>query len=168
LRTITKRYIGAVLKEGLEMTSGSCVGYQTGHSFQCQRAEATWRRPPAAPRLNRHGVALSQDFGLGGFAERALVHENQFALGPKDMPFAQAALQRQRRNAKLDACFAPLLRHVREDGRRLALCRTSALHGLDGPARAAVTGGGRRSFSLSAGRSWQRAKVTGNSSPNAC
>jgi S-(hydroxymethyl)glutathione dehydrogenase/alcohol dehydrogenase len=30
--------------------------------------------------------------GLGGFAERALVHENQLALLPKDMPFAQAAL----------------------------------------------------------------------------
>jgi S-(hydroxymethyl)glutathione dehydrogenase/alcohol dehydrogenase len=30
--------------------------------------------------------------GLGGFAERALIHENQLALVPKDMPFAQAAL----------------------------------------------------------------------------
>ena len=30
--------------------------------------------------------------GLGGFAERALVHENQLALLPKDIPFAQAAL----------------------------------------------------------------------------
>jgi S-(hydroxymethyl)glutathione dehydrogenase/alcohol dehydrogenase len=30
--------------------------------------------------------------GLGGFAERALIHENQLALLPKDMPFAQAAL----------------------------------------------------------------------------
>jgi S-(hydroxymethyl)glutathione dehydrogenase/alcohol dehydrogenase len=30
--------------------------------------------------------------GLGGFAERALIHENQLALVPKEMPFAQAAL----------------------------------------------------------------------------
>jgi S-(hydroxymethyl)glutathione dehydrogenase/alcohol dehydrogenase len=30
--------------------------------------------------------------GLGGFAERALIHENQLALVPKDMPFAPAAL----------------------------------------------------------------------------
>jgi S-(hydroxymethyl)glutathione dehydrogenase/alcohol dehydrogenase len=30
--------------------------------------------------------------GLGGFAERALVHENQLAALPREMPFAQAAL----------------------------------------------------------------------------
>jgi S-(hydroxymethyl)glutathione dehydrogenase/alcohol dehydrogenase len=42
--------------------------------------------------LSRHGVALFQGFGLGGFAERALIHENQLALLPKDMPFVQAAL----------------------------------------------------------------------------
>ena len=30
--------------------------------------------------------------GLGGFAERALIHENQLALLPKEIPFAQAAL----------------------------------------------------------------------------
>jgi S-(hydroxymethyl)glutathione dehydrogenase/alcohol dehydrogenase len=33
-----------------------------------------------------------QGFGLGGFAERALIHENQLALVPKELPFAQAAL----------------------------------------------------------------------------
>jgi S-(hydroxymethyl)glutathione dehydrogenase/alcohol dehydrogenase len=33
-----------------------------------------------------------QGFGLGGFAERALIHENQLAVVPKEMPFAQAAL----------------------------------------------------------------------------
>jgi S-(hydroxymethyl)glutathione dehydrogenase/alcohol dehydrogenase len=35
---------------------------------------------------------LFQGFGLGGFAEQALVHENQLAVVPKEMPFAQAAL----------------------------------------------------------------------------
>jgi hypothetical protein len=33
-------------------------------------------------------VGLFQGLGLGGFAERVLVHENQLALLPKDMPFA--------------------------------------------------------------------------------
>ena len=45
-----------------------------------------------APRLSRHGVGLFQGFGLGGFAEQALIHENQLAVVPKEMPFAQAAL----------------------------------------------------------------------------
>jgi S-(hydroxymethyl)glutathione dehydrogenase/alcohol dehydrogenase len=35
---------------------------------------------------------LFQGLGLGGFAERALIHENQLAVLPKEMPFAQAAL----------------------------------------------------------------------------
>jgi S-(hydroxymethyl)glutathione dehydrogenase/alcohol dehydrogenase len=35
---------------------------------------------------------LSQGLGLGGFAERALIHENQLAVLPKEMPFPQAAL----------------------------------------------------------------------------
>jgi S-(hydroxymethyl)glutathione dehydrogenase / alcohol dehydrogenase len=44
------------------------------------------------PRLSRKGQALYQGLGLAGFAERALIHENQLALVPKEMPFAQAAL----------------------------------------------------------------------------
>ena len=35
---------------------------------------------------------MFQGFGLGGFAERALIHENQLAVVPKEMLFAQAAL----------------------------------------------------------------------------
>jgi Zn-dependent alcohol dehydrogenase len=73
-------------------TCGSCARCQSGHSFQCQHPEATLRRPAEMPRLSRHGVGLFQGLGLGGFAERALIHENQLALLPKDMPFAQAAL----------------------------------------------------------------------------
>jgi S-(hydroxymethyl)glutathione dehydrogenase/alcohol dehydrogenase len=54
--------------------------------------ESTVRRPTGAPRLSRNGVGLFQGFGLGGFAERALIHENQLAVVPKELPFAQAAL----------------------------------------------------------------------------
>jgi S-(hydroxymethyl)glutathione dehydrogenase/alcohol dehydrogenase len=36
-------------------------------------------------------MGVFQGFGLGGFAERALIHENQLAVVPKEMPFAQAA-----------------------------------------------------------------------------
>jgi S-(hydroxymethyl)glutathione dehydrogenase/alcohol dehydrogenase len=42
--------------------------------------------------LTRDGIALFQGFGLGGFAEQALIHENQLAVVPKEMPFAQASL----------------------------------------------------------------------------
>jgi S-(hydroxymethyl)glutathione dehydrogenase/alcohol dehydrogenase len=42
--------------------------------------------------LSRNGIGLFQGFGLGGFAEQALIHENQLAVVPKEIPFAQAAL----------------------------------------------------------------------------
>ena len=50
------------------------------------------RRPTDAPRLSRNGAGLFQGFGLGGFAEQTLIHENQLAVVPKELPFAQAAL----------------------------------------------------------------------------
>ncbi len=37
------------------------------------------------------GLACSRASG-GGFAEQSLIHENQLALVPKELPFAQAAL----------------------------------------------------------------------------
>jgi Zn-dependent alcohol dehydrogenases, class III len=42
--------------------------------------------------LSRGGIGVFQGFGLGGFAEQALIHEQQLAVVPKAMPFAQAAL----------------------------------------------------------------------------
>jgi Zn-dependent alcohol dehydrogenase len=76
----------------LAQSCGACARCLSGRSFQCQHPESTLRRPNDAPRLSRNGVGLFQGFGLGGFAERALVHENQLAVVPKEIPFAQAAL----------------------------------------------------------------------------
>ena len=84
--------VGDHVVGSLAQSCGWCARCETGRSFQCQHPEATLRRPTDAPRLSRHGVGLFQGLGLGGFAERVLVHENQLALLPKDMPFAQAAL----------------------------------------------------------------------------
>ena len=63
-----------------------------GAALSAMHPESTLRRPSDASRLSRNGVALFQGFGLGGFAERALIHENQLAVATKEMPFAQAAL----------------------------------------------------------------------------
>ena len=84
--------IGDHVVGSLAQSCGSCARCLSGRSFQCQHPESTLRRPSDAPRLSRHGVGLFQGLGLGGFAERALIHENQLAAVPKEMPFAQAAL----------------------------------------------------------------------------
>src|SRR5580765_1445612 len=76
----------------LAQSCGGCARCLSGRSFQCRHPESTLRRSTDAPRLSRNGVGLFQGFGLGGFAEQALIHENQLAAVPKELPFAQAAL----------------------------------------------------------------------------
>lgn len=68
---------------------GECLG---GRTYQCSRPEATRRSPDDGSRITRNGNPVTQGFGLGGFAELALVHENQLAKVPKELPFPQASL----------------------------------------------------------------------------
>ncbi len=84
--------VGDHVVGSLAQACGGCARCLSGRPFQCKHPDATLRRPTDAPRLTRNGVGLFQGFGLGGFAERALVHENQAAVVPKELPFAQAAL----------------------------------------------------------------------------
>ncbi|HEY1859661.1 MAG TPA: zinc-binding dehydrogenase [Gemmataceae bacterium] len=84
--------VGDNVVGSLAQSCGACARCLSGRSFQCKYPESTLRRPTDAPRLSRNGAGLFQGFGLGGFAERALIHENQLAVVPKEIPFAQAAL----------------------------------------------------------------------------
>jgi S-(hydroxymethyl)glutathione dehydrogenase/alcohol dehydrogenase len=84
--------VGDHVVGSLAQACGTCVRCVAGRSFQCRHPESTLRRATDSPRLTRSGVALFQGFGLGGFAERALIHENQLAVVPTELPFAQAAL----------------------------------------------------------------------------
>ena len=89
---VSQFHIGDHVVGSLAQACGACVRCVAGRSFQCQHPESTLRRATDAPRLTRKGTPVFQGFGLGGFAERALIHENQLALVPKELPFAQAAL----------------------------------------------------------------------------
>jgi S-(hydroxymethyl)glutathione dehydrogenase / alcohol dehydrogenase len=89
---ITQFHVGDHVVGSLAQACGACDRCLSGLSFQCKHPESTVRRPTDAPRLSRNGIGLFQGFGLGGFAEQALIHENQLALVPKELPFAQAAL----------------------------------------------------------------------------
>src|SRR6267154_5189883 len=84
--------VGDHVVGSLAQSCGACARCLSGRPFQCARPESTFRRASEAPRLSRNGVGLFQGLGLGGFAERALIHENQLAVVPKELPFAQAAL----------------------------------------------------------------------------
>src|SRR3984893_17809143 len=89
---VTHARVGDHVVGSLAQACGACARCLSGRPFQCQRPEATLRRPDEPPRLSRNGLGVFQGFGLGGFAEQALVHEQQLAVVPKAMPFAQAAL----------------------------------------------------------------------------
>ncbi|MFD4901947.1 zinc-binding dehydrogenase [Streptomyces sp. NPDC058411] len=72
---------------------GDCPACLDGRVYQCGRPGTTLRDPGRdGPRLSRDGRPLTQGMGLGGFAERALVHENQLTSVPRRLPFPQAAL----------------------------------------------------------------------------
>jgi S-(hydroxymethyl)glutathione dehydrogenase/alcohol dehydrogenase len=89
---VTQFRVGDHVVGSLVQSCGGCARCLSGRSFQCQHPESTLRRPGDAPRLSRNGVGLFQGFGLGGFAEQALIHENQLVVVPEEIPFAQAAL----------------------------------------------------------------------------
>jgi S-(hydroxymethyl)glutathione dehydrogenase / alcohol dehydrogenase len=76
----------------LAQSCGVCARCLDGRPLQCQRPEATLRAAEQPPRLSRGGAAVSQFLGLGGFAEQALIHENQLVTVSKETPFPQAAL----------------------------------------------------------------------------
>lgn len=71
---------------------GRCSACLSGASHRCHHPEATLRARDEEPRLRREGASLTQGFGLGGFAEQALVHANQLTRVAPEMPFAQASL----------------------------------------------------------------------------
>jgi S-(hydroxymethyl)glutathione dehydrogenase/alcohol dehydrogenase len=67
-----------------------CIKCRVGKPYQCIDPHRTER--PGGGRLTRAGEPLSQIFGLGAFAEQALIDENQLVSIPKSVPFPQAAL----------------------------------------------------------------------------
>src|ERR1700732_942996 len=89
---VTQLRVGDHVVGSLAQSCGACARCLSGRPFQCKHPEATLRRPGDPPRLSRNGAALFQGFGLGGFAERTLIHEHQLAVVPKELPFPQAAL----------------------------------------------------------------------------
>ncbi len=70
---VTGLHVGDHVVGSLAQSCGACARCLSGRSFQCKYPESTLRRPADPPRLSRNGIALFQCYGLGGFAERALI-----------------------------------------------------------------------------------------------
>ena len=72
---------------------GACEECLSGRTFQCTNQAVVNRGPDEEPRLRlESGEPLTQFFGISGFAEQALIHENQLAVINDEIPWEQAAL----------------------------------------------------------------------------
>lgn len=89
---VTQLQVGDHVVGTLMQSCGCCPRCVSARTYQCRNPAATLRGADQPPRLSLDGRPVFQGFGLGGFAERALIHENQLAVLPKEIPFAQAAL----------------------------------------------------------------------------
>jgi S-(hydroxymethyl)glutathione dehydrogenase/alcohol dehydrogenase len=89
---VTEIAVGDHVVGCLVQYCGACERCLSGKVFQCLHPEVTLRAEGDDPRLSENGAPVGQAFGLGGFAQQALVHENQLVKVPDEVPFAQAAL----------------------------------------------------------------------------
>lgn len=89
---VTQVKLGDHVVGSLIQSCGACVNCLSGRTFICLHPEATERGKDEAPRLSWNGTPVAQGMGLAGFAQQALIHENQLAVVPDEMPWAPAAL----------------------------------------------------------------------------
>ncbi len=71
---------------------GHCEYCLSGRPYRCANRAALGRGPNEKPRLSWEGQSVGQHGGLGGFAEKMLVHENSIVKIRDDMPLDRAAL----------------------------------------------------------------------------
>lgn len=71
---------------------GTCKRCLAGKVTLCSNPSYTERSADQPPRLSENGQPVAQGMALGGFAQQILVHENQVAVVPNEIPWPQAAL----------------------------------------------------------------------------
>lgn len=71
---------------------GTCRPCAQGRTTLCLSPSFTDRPGMQPPRLSENGKPVTQGLSVGGFAQQILVHENQVARIPHEMPWPQAAL----------------------------------------------------------------------------
>ncbi|MCQ4214748.1 zinc-binding dehydrogenase [Streptomyces longispororuber] len=89
---VTQVKVGDHVVGSLIQYCGACVNCLSGRTHICLRPEATLRESGQPARITWNGKPVAQGMGLGGFAQETLVHENQLAVVPDEMPWAPAAL----------------------------------------------------------------------------
>ncbi|MBN9613382.1 MAG: zinc-binding dehydrogenase, partial [Actinobacteria bacterium] len=89
---VTEFAIGDHVVACLVQYCGVCKNCIVGKTTRCLNPAATVRAEGEAPRLSENGVPVAQGMAIGGFAQQVLLHENQLAKVPDEIPWPQAAL----------------------------------------------------------------------------
>lgn len=76
----------------LSMFCGRCPECRAGRTFLCERRNDLGRAERPVPRLVRGGEPVGQVAGLGGLAERTVLHRNSVVRVSADVPVDRAAL----------------------------------------------------------------------------
>lgn len=84
--------VGDVVVASPITSCGHCDSCLRGERYRCRQPEEIRRRPEEGARITLEGEPVAQFIGIGGFAERALVHENNIVKIPAGIPFEVAAL----------------------------------------------------------------------------
>lgn len=70
---------------------GTCEECINGATFRCLNPQHALRGSDAPARLSRKGERV-EGFGVAGFAEYTVLHQNKLVRVPEQIPFAQAAV----------------------------------------------------------------------------
>lgn len=84
--------VGDHVVASLEQVCGHCANCLRGNPQSCTEQQECVRHAGDIPRLQTlDGKPITQAFGLGGFAEKVLAHENQLAVVNNEIDWAEAA-----------------------------------------------------------------------------
>ncbi|HYJ48736.1 MAG TPA: Zn-dependent alcohol dehydrogenase [Microbacterium sp.] len=89
---VTEFAVGDHVVGSLVQFCGACLECLSGRTVSCLRPEATLRPDGAPPRLSRGGRPILAAMGTAGFAEQALIHENQLVRIDPAVPFPEASV----------------------------------------------------------------------------
>jgi len=89
---VTEFAVGDHVVGSLVQFCGACAACLSGHTVSCLRPEETLRTADAPPRLSRNGEPILAAMGTAGFAEQALIHENQLVKIDPAVPFPEASV----------------------------------------------------------------------------
>jgi S-(hydroxymethyl)glutathione dehydrogenase/alcohol dehydrogenase len=89
---VTEFAVGDHVVGSLVQFCGACLACLSGNTVSCLRPEVTLRPEGAPPRLSRGGEPVLAAMGTAGFAEQALIHENQLVRIDPAVPFPEASV----------------------------------------------------------------------------